>query len=244
MPNERKLYLGFSALSILGSVLADTAIVVDGQDQSIQYHTVQNGDMNATWTRVGRAPDSCDSPQMLTSNLGDYMTFSFSGTGIQVVGTKGKKRGIIIFTLDGQNVTFDRSNQQLICDAVLFEHHNLPFSVHTIVATLVGKDINFSSGVLDGILPIQRVRYYIPGEESSSKLIAPIISVMVAVLILIAASGSTYYLWRKRHQEHQKRNRSASSRDNNDISSEEYLMDPLSRHSTRSIRSRNPVPVS
>lgn len=44
----------------------------------LRYHTVQNGDMNATWTRVGRAPDSCDSPQMLTSNLGDYMTFSFS----------------------------------------------------------------------------------------------------------------------------------------------------------------------
>lgn len=56
-------------------------------------------------------------------------------------------------------MTFDRSKQQFKCDMVLFELYDLPFQLHTVVATLVGKDINYSSGVVDGCLSIQRVRW-------------------------------------------------------------------------------------
>ncbi|KAG8963273.1 hypothetical protein FRC00_007027, partial [Tulasnella sp. 408] len=193
-------------------VKADQTIVVDGQDQSIQYHTVQSGDGNATWTRVERSPDSCDTPQMLTSRIGDFLTFTWTGTGVQVVGTIGKKRGLIQFALDGQNTTLkDRSNQQLVCDSVLYEVRGLPYQQHTVTATLVGKDINYSSGVIDGVIPIQRIRYFIPGGGSSNT--GAIAGGVVAGIIALAAAGVGiwWYLRRKKQQNPEARRTSAGA---------------------------------
>ncbi|KAG9045418.1 hypothetical protein FS837_006351 [Tulasnella sp. UAMH 9824] len=215
-------------------VKADQTIVVDGQDQSIQYHTVQSGDGNATWTRVERSPDSCATPQMLTSRIGDYMVFTWTGTGVQVIGTVGKKRGLIQFALDGQNTTLkDRSNQQLVCDSVLYEVRGLPYQQHTVMATLVGKDINYSSGVIDGCIPIQRIRthaallvdtrfpsrcvaldsgrYFIPGGGSSN--VGAIAGGVVAGIIALAAAGvgTWWYLRRKKQQNPEARRTSAGA---------------------------------
>ncbi|KIO24933.1 hypothetical protein M407DRAFT_25683 [Tulasnella calospora MUT 4182] len=205
-------------------VKADQTIVVDGQDQSIQYHTVQSGDGNATWTRVERSPDSCDTPQMLTSRIGDYMTFTFTGTGVQVVGTIGKKRGLIQFALDGQNTTLkDRSNQQLACDSVLYQVTGLPNQQHTVMATLVGKDINFSSGAVDGFLLVDTRfrsrcvafdsgRYYIPGGGGSSNVGAIAGGVVAGILALVAAGvGYWWYLRRKKQQNQDPRRASAGA---------------------------------
>ncbi|KAG8944815.1 hypothetical protein FRC04_001553 [Tulasnella sp. 424] len=193
-------------------VKATQVIVVDGQDQSIQYHTVQSGDGNATWTPVQRSPDSCDTPQMLTARLGDFMTFTFTGTGFQVVGTIGKKRGLIQFNLDGQNTTVkDRSSQQLVCDSVLNEQHGLPYQQHTVRATLVGKDINLSSGVIDGVISIQRIRYDVPGGSSTN--VGPIAGGVVAgIAALVAAGvGLWWYLRKKKQQNPDVRRTSAGA---------------------------------
>ncbi|KAG8908217.1 hypothetical protein FRB99_008282 [Tulasnella sp. 403] len=81
------------------------------------------------------------------------------GTGVEVVGTKGVKRGLISFGLDGTNSTFDRTSQQLVCNDVLFKKTGLPYQQHTVVATLIGRQPNLSSGQPDGVLSVQRIRY-------------------------------------------------------------------------------------
>ncbi|KAG8980809.1 hypothetical protein FRB90_007476 [Tulasnella sp. 427] len=144
---------------------------------------------------------------MLTSRLGDSMTFSFIGTGIYIIGTTGKKGGLIDFSLDGVNVmtNFSRQNPALICDQILFNKLDLTLQQHTVVATLAGQQINLGTGQLDGVLSVQRVsqlaieRYTIPAQMSSSIDIVPIICVILAVVGLNAASGLAYFLWRRRH---------------------------------------------
>ncbi|KAG8916959.1 hypothetical protein FRC01_002753 [Tulasnella sp. 417] len=97
---------------------------------------------------------------MLTYRLGDYMSFTFTGTGLQVFGTVGVKRGLIEFALDGQNTTVkDRTNQVLLCDYVLYEVRGLPYQEHTVTATLIGKDVNLSSDVIDSVLSIQSIQF-------------------------------------------------------------------------------------
>ncbi|KAG9018125.1 hypothetical protein FRB90_012213, partial [Tulasnella sp. 427] len=149
---------------------------------------------------------------MLTSRIGDYMVFTFTGTGFQVIGTVGKKRGLIQFALDGQNTTVkDRSSQQLVCNSVLYEVHNLPDQQHTVMGTLIGKDINYSSGQLDGVFSVQRIRYDIPGGGSSN--VGAIAGGVVGGLIALvaAAVGVWWYLKRKRQQEQNPRRASAGA---------------------------------
>lgn len=196
----RAFYLGLSVLSFLGRVHADKLIPVDGRDNSIKYTTVTNGDDGATWTAVQRSADSCDTPQTLTSRLGDYMTFTFTGTGIMVIGTTGVKQGVINFTLDGQNMTnFNRGRSELMCDQYLFQQLNLPLQQHTVVGTLIGRNTNLQTGQPDGVFSVQRVRYSIPGSDSSSTPTGPIVGGIIGAIALIAAAGLAYYFWRKRH---------------------------------------------
>ncbi|KAG9039310.1 hypothetical protein FS837_001022 [Tulasnella sp. UAMH 9824] len=220
----RAFYLGLSVLSFLGRVLADKTITVDGRDTSIRYSTVTNGDDGATWTPVQRSSDSCDTPQTLTSRLGDYMTFTFTGTGIFVIGTTGVKQGIINFTLDGQNITnFDRGRSELMCDQVLFQKLDLPLQQHTVVGTLVGRNMNLQTGQLDGVFSVQRVRYNIPGSDGGSTSIGPIIGGIVGAIALLAAGGLAYYFWRKRHP---KRRSNSDFWDNDDLGGGKHTTNP------------------
>lgn len=242
MWNRRVFYLGLLALAILGGVVADTTIVVDGVDPSIGYYAPEtNADNGTSWAVIQPSSDSCNTPQWITSRLGDYMAFMFTGTGISIVGTLGTKGGIINFALDGLNITnFDRANRQLICDAVLLQKLGLNLAQHRVVATLVGRETNLQTGQLDGALSIQSVKYTIPGSKTSSvrRQVKPAIVAMIAVIVLIAAAGLAYFFWRKRHPIH----RYTPVRRNDDGGEEEHPMVVLrSQHSTGSIRSRHTI---
>ncbi|KAG8908218.1 hypothetical protein FRB99_008283 [Tulasnella sp. 403] len=152
------LYLAALVFPLLA--LAHKPVVVDPTDSNVHYFTVNNGDTGATWTPVASSPDSCDTPQMLTSHLGDYMKFTFTGTGVEVVGTKGAKRGLINFGIDGTNSTVDRTCEHLVCNDVLFKKTGLPHQEHTIIATLIGRQPNLSNGEEDGVLSVQGIKYY------------------------------------------------------------------------------------
>ena len=93
-------------------------------------------------------------PHLIVSLL----TSPLQGTGVSVIGTIGKKRGFINFTLDDSPpVAFDRSNQMLMCDSPLFVKHGLPYQQHTIVATFIGEAPDYSNGSLDAVLSVQRI---------------------------------------------------------------------------------------
>lgn len=81
------------------------------------------------------------------------------GTAVFVVGTTGKKRGILSFTFDGTTTPFDRTGSDLICDVVIFQKTGLPYQQHTVSGTFVSQQVNFASGELDGVLSVQRIRY-------------------------------------------------------------------------------------
>lgn len=77
---------------------------------------------------------------------------------MQVIGTTGVKRGILNFTLDGEESSFDRTASQLACDQVLFQKLGLPDQQHTVTATLVARQLNLQSDQQDGVLSVQRIR--------------------------------------------------------------------------------------
>ncbi|KAG8894453.1 hypothetical protein FRB99_001254 [Tulasnella sp. 403] len=195
---SRLLWLAAIVFPVL--VRADKLVVIDGGDPTIHYTTVNNGDTGATWTPVQRSPDSCDTPQMLTSRLGDYMTFTFTGTGVYVVGTTGVKRGIINFNLDGTNTTFDRTNAQLMCDAVLFQQTSLPFQQHTVTATLIGRETNYQTGQPDGVLSVQRIRYSVPGSDGSSSHTGAIVGGIIAGVIALGLIGFGVFWYIRRNR--------------------------------------------
>ncbi|KAG8985828.1 hypothetical protein FRB90_004422, partial [Tulasnella sp. 427] len=144
-------------------VVADIVNVVDAQDPSILYFTPNDRDKHPTWTLVKPSKNSCDTPQMLTTRLQDWMSFTFIGTGVAVVGTVGVRQGIINIEIDGKSVaTVDRGRKKLECDYVLFEVENLTYDVHTVIATLVGRKKNPNTGKQDGLLSIQELRYTVP----------------------------------------------------------------------------------
>ncbi|KAG8921384.1 hypothetical protein FRC01_000281 [Tulasnella sp. 417] len=102
---------------------------------------------------------------MLTDRKSDFMSFTFTGTGVSVIGTVGVRQGLINFYLDGTYLeTFDRGRPKLVCDQVLFELSDLPLEEHTIVALLDGTGINPNTGKEDGVLSIQRVKYTAPDD--------------------------------------------------------------------------------
>lgn len=150
-------------MSILDGAVADKPFVVNAQDKGIKYTTV-GGDNSPTWALVAASTDACDTPQMVTSRLGDSMTFKFKGNSVVVVGSVGVEQGIINFALDGKNITtFNRGRPELACDEVIFSELGLsPTVSHTLVATLVGKGTNPQTGELDGLLSIQRIAYTVP----------------------------------------------------------------------------------
>ncbi|KAG8972739.1 hypothetical protein FRB90_010150, partial [Tulasnella sp. 427] len=107
------------------------------------YYTSNDQDDPLSWRVVEPSPDACDTPQMLTTRLNDYMYFSFVGTGISVVGTVGIRQGIININIDGENITnVDRGRRELVCDYVLFAEEDLPYETHTVTATFVGRKKN------------------------------------------------------------------------------------------------------
>ncbi|KAG8911651.1 hypothetical protein FRC01_005600, partial [Tulasnella sp. 417] len=94
---------------------------------------------------------------MLTDQLGDFMRFSFKGTGFSVIGTRGVRQGQIEFDFDDYVGIVDRGYPKLECDHVLFEMDGLPYEEHSFVAQLVAKDINPRTGEEDGVFSIQRI---------------------------------------------------------------------------------------
>ncbi|KAG8936192.1 hypothetical protein FRC00_009523 [Tulasnella sp. 408] len=102
---------------------------------------------------------------MLTDRLGDYMSFTFTGTSISIIGTVGVKQGYLDFYWDDQYITtIDRGRPELECDQVLFELTDMVLKEYTVAMVLSGKGINPNTGKEDGVLSIQRVIYTEPDD--------------------------------------------------------------------------------
>ncbi|KIO20212.1 hypothetical protein M407DRAFT_11002 [Tulasnella calospora MUT 4182] len=105
---------------------------------------------------------------MLTDRLGDYMSFTFTGTSITVIGTVGVRQGYLDFYWNDQYITtIDRSRPELVCDEVLFELTDMVLKEYTIAMVLAGKGVNPNTGKKDGVLSIQRLKYTAPDEPDN-----------------------------------------------------------------------------
>ncbi|KAG9029441.1 hypothetical protein FS837_003562, partial [Tulasnella sp. UAMH 9824] len=117
------------------------------------------------WRVVPASKSACDTPQMLTDALQDYMSFAFNGTGVAVIGTLGVKQGLIKFRVDGgPYTTIDRGRPKLECDKVLYKVSNLPWGEHSIEGVLVGQGTNPDTGKKDGVFSVQRIKYTVPND--------------------------------------------------------------------------------
>ncbi|KIO20209.1 hypothetical protein M407DRAFT_30114 [Tulasnella calospora MUT 4182] len=150
-------------MSILGGVTASQTIFVEAQDERISYDSTAI--TGPAWELVPPSADACDTPQMLSNRQGDYLSFTFTGIGVSVIGTKGVRQGLIDFYVDGiWNTTVDRGRPQLMCDEVLFEMSDLYKQEHTIIGMLGGLGINPETGEEDGVSPVQRLKYTAPDD--------------------------------------------------------------------------------
>ncbi|KAG8941980.1 hypothetical protein FRC03_003821 [Tulasnella sp. 419] len=181
-------------------VVAEQTVTVDGADPQIKYVTTDSTNTYPTWVTINRSQDTCDTPQQLTERTGDYAQFSFTGTSVTVIGTVGVKRGIIGISLDGTNTTFDRTANQKVCDATIFQKNGLTLQQHTLILSLEQKQTSLVNGQEVGILSIQRIRYTIPGGSSGSSNIGAIVGGAIGAVVLIAAIAVGVFFLRRRRQ--------------------------------------------
>ncbi|KAG8898057.1 hypothetical protein FRB99_007686 [Tulasnella sp. 403] len=83
--------------------------------------------------------------------------------------------------------------------AVIFQKSGLPFQQHTVMATLIGRAPNFSNGLEDGCISIQRIRYTIPGGSSSgsSKVGVAVGAAVGGVALVVACILLWIYIKRR-----------------------------------------------
>ncbi|KAG9047602.1 hypothetical protein FS837_001860 [Tulasnella sp. UAMH 9824] len=156
MCGQKAIGLVLAVVSILGGVIASQTIVVEAQDERIRYDSIAI--TGPAWELVPPSNDGCDTPQMLTKQEGDYMSFTFTGTGISVVGAASVGQSVIDFYVDGiLNKTVDQGRPELRCGDVLFELSDLPEYEHTIVGMLWVADITDDTGEGESGFSLQRL---------------------------------------------------------------------------------------
>ncbi|KAG8965482.1 hypothetical protein FRC03_000479 [Tulasnella sp. 419] len=190
---------------------ADQSVTIDGGDPQLRYITFNQDDTADTWQEIPRSSQGCDTPQHLTRRVGDFVTFTFTGTSVTLLGTRGPEGGLITYQFDGQNTTNTRSFVPLQCDQTLFEQLNLQLGQHTLVVYFSEKEVSSTTNALDGLLSIQRVRYTIPGGNPAppSKPIGPIVGGVVGGVVALILLAILVVLWRRRKRkvEHRRNNR-------------------------------------
>jgi hypothetical protein len=99
-----------------------------------------------TWTHAttDAAPDQAyyAMTRSESATIGAYVDFTFTGTGVRLLGTKGGKFGKINVSIDGGTATSVNCYQDLITEyqRTLFEATNLSASTHTMRVTVAAKD--------------------------------------------------------------------------------------------------------
>lgn len=99
-----------------------------------------------TWTHAttDAAPDQAyyAKTRSESATIGSYADFTFTGTGVRLLGTKGAKFGKISVSIDGGAVTSVNCHQDLITEfqRTLFEATNLSPGTHTLRVTVAAKD--------------------------------------------------------------------------------------------------------
>ncbi|QRV90322.1 transmembrane protein [Ceratobasidium sp. AG-Ba] len=87
---------------------------------------------NGTWARVMK--DSYYQTDHESANI----TFSFQGTGIEVLGMTGQQQGDFRVTLDGQYSVIRSSYSMVDSEATLYRQDGLSYGSHTIVIENIG----------------------------------------------------------------------------------------------------------
>ena len=99
-----------------------------------------------TWTHFTTDANTTDlyyaKTRSVSSSVGSYADFTFTGTGVRLFGTTGGKYGKINVTIDGGAVTSVNCYRDIIDEFQmrLFEANNLSAGTHTLRVTVATKD--------------------------------------------------------------------------------------------------------
>lgn len=98
---------------------------------------------SGTWWTSGTGDSKCwYGTKSTSSTVGDYVDFTFVGTGVRVCGIKASSYGKLSFSVDGGTPTVVNCYQGTLADYLvnLFEVNGLASGTHTIRATVATKD--------------------------------------------------------------------------------------------------------
>lgn len=126
------------ALEITSPDTLQKTVTVEENDSQIKYNGYWNNSLSSNYSG-GSAKNS--------STLGGYAEYTFTGTGIKVIGYTNSSKGIADIYLDGTLVkTIDLYSRYSSYNVTMFDISNLVSGSHTIKIVVTGKKSSASSG--------------------------------------------------------------------------------------------------